>query len=220
MKYAILLLLAAALPVSAQRDFLTTNEVEQIREVQEPNLRLKLYILFARQRMDQFQQLLKKDKKGRSLEARQLLEDYANIIDAMDNVTDDALKRHVSLKEGLDAASAAEKKFLSQLQKIEETPPSDLSLYDTAFKEAIAATNDGIEIAQGDTSARATELAEKEEKEKKESKGIRAAESKGKAGEIAANAEDAPAPDAKPKRKPPTLMRPGEKPPTPGQLPQ
>jgi hypothetical protein len=214
MKYAILLF-AVSLPMLAQRDFLTTNEVEQVREVQEPNLRLKLYILFARQRMDQFQQLLKKDRKGRSLEARQLLEDYANIIDALDNVSDDALKRHVDVKEGLSAVSDAEKKFLAQLRKIEDAPPADLSLFDTAFKEAVEATNDAIELAQGDTSQRATELAEKEEKEKKESKSILAAETKGKPGEVAANSEDAAAPDAKPKRKPPTLMRPGEKPPSP-----
>jgi hypothetical protein len=211
---AAILLIAASTAVCAERDFLTTDEIEKIREAQEPAARLKLYVLFARQRMDQFQQLIKKDKKGRSLEARELLEDYANIIDAMDSVTDDALKRHVPVKEGLDAVASAAKRFLSQVQKVEETPPADLQLYDVAFKEAMAATSDSIDLVQGDTDSRAAELAEKESKEKKESRSILAAED-GKGKPDAEVAATAPADDGKPKRKPPTLMRPGEKPPQP-----
>jgi hypothetical protein len=209
---AILLVAAASAPAFAQRDFLTSSEIDQVREIQEPNARLKLYVLFARQRMDQFQQLMKKDRKGRSLEARQLLEDYANILDALSSVSDDALKRHVEISEGLKAVATAEQKFLAQLQKVDEAPPADLGLYDTAFREALAATSDGIEAAQGDTGARATELAEKEEKEKKETKGIIAAEdSKGNPAQVAAANPDAQPADNKPKRKPPTLLRPGEK---------
>ena len=67
---------ASGIPALAQRDFLTSDEVEKVREAQEPNQRLKLYVLFARQRIDQLQRLLEKEKKGRSLAARELLEDY------------------------------------------------------------------------------------------------------------------------------------------------
>ena len=56
---------------------LTPDEVDKVRQVQEPNARLKLYLLFARQRMDQLQQLFAKEKKGRSIQARELLEDFA-----------------------------------------------------------------------------------------------------------------------------------------------
>jgi hypothetical protein len=41
-------LAVAAAPAFAQREFLTNNEIEKIREAQEPNLRLKTYLLFTR----------------------------------------------------------------------------------------------------------------------------------------------------------------------------
>ena len=43
-------ILANVPPALAQKDFLTENEIEKVREAQVPSDRLKLYALFARQR--------------------------------------------------------------------------------------------------------------------------------------------------------------------------
>ena len=87
----LLIVLLLSLPAFAQKDFLTDTEIDQVRLVQEPVARLKLYLTFAKQRLDQLQSIMAKDRPGRSAEVRQLLADYVSIVDAIDTVSDDAL---------------------------------------------------------------------------------------------------------------------------------
>ena len=203
-------ILASGIPLFAQRDFLTSDEVEKVREAQLPNDRLKLYALLAKQRLDQLQRLLEKEKKGRSLQARELLEDYSSIIDAIDTVSDDALKRGADIAEGTTLVSDSEKRFLAQLQKIKDRAPADLDLYDIALKEAMASTTDSMDLAKEDTGTRAAKLSDEDKKVKQEAEEALAAEdSKGKPVTEAKNGDAKPE-DGKPKRKPPTLLRKGE----------
>jgi glucose-6-phosphate-specific signal transduction histidine kinase len=209
-RFLIFFLLAGAVPAFAQKDFLTSDEIEKVREAQEPNDRLKVYALLARQRLDQLQRLLEKEKKGRSLTARELLEDYSQIIDAIDTVSDDALKRGADIALGAAAVNDAEKRFLGQLQKIKDRAPADLDLYDVALKEALATTSDSMDLAREDSGTRAAKLAAEDKKTKEEAEQVIAAEdSKGKPVEEA-KADGTKTEDGKPKRKPPTLLRKGE----------
>jgi hypothetical protein len=207
MKQLILLFLLC-LPALAQRDFLTSDEADQIRDAQEPNARLQLYVHFARQRIDQVKSLIASSKPGRSALIHDLLEDYANILDAIDTVSDDALKHHKDIAIGTKLVAKTEPEMLKTLEGIQESNPKDITRYDFALKQAIGATNDSMELAGGDLNQRSTEVAEKAAKEKKEieSMSAKTPEEKKEDQKLAA----LPA-DEKPARKPPTLLRPGEK---------
>jgi hypothetical protein len=192
------------------RDFLNTPEVEQIRETQDPNERMALYAKFAKMRVDIVMQVLQKQKPGRSLLIHDTLEDYSHIIEAIDSVADDALRRKIAVDKGMLAVIPAEKDFTERLGKIEEMNPPDLSRYDFVLKQAIDTTNDSLELSMEDSKKRQADLLAVDQKEKKER------ESGMADTEVAdRKKQDAAAADAadKAKKKIPSLYKPGEKPP-------
>ena len=206
MKHGVMLLgLLAAGQLSAQRDFLTADEADQVRLAQDPNDRVRLYLHFAKQRLNIAQNVLAKDKPGRSILVHDALEDFSQIIDAIDTVADDALKRKVNIKEGMAAVSAGEKELLAGLEKIQESQPKDRARYEFVLKQAVETTRDSLEGSQEDLGARAAALQAKEEKEKQE------LESNMQPKDLEAKkAEEKKA--AETKRKAPTLYRKGEQP--------
>ena len=211
MRFGVAVFIAACTvcPILAQdRDFLTPSEVDQVREAQEPNDRLLLYVRFARQRIDLLEQYLAKDKPGRSIFVHNTLEDYSKIIEAIDSVSDDALRHNAPLDKGLLAVTAAEKEFLDKLNKVQESEPRDFDRYKFVLEAAIDATTDSRELALEDTRKRGAELSASDAKEKKEREALMPSK------EVAERKKAGQAEDDQ-KKKVPSLYRPGEKPQTP-----
>jgi len=208
---ASLLLLSATLWGQAQRDFLTADEVDQIRlTAQEPSARLTLYATFARLRVDLIKSALAEEKPGRSGMIHDTLEDYTRIIEAIDTVTDDALKRNLVIDEGVTAVIKAEEEMLADLEKIQESQPKDMARYRFALITAVETTEDSLELFQQDLKTRRRDTITREVEEKKRREALMTP------SEVAtrqAEAKKRQASEAKQQKKAPTLRRKSERPP-------
>jgi negative regulator of replication initiation len=210
MKAIVWCLLAAALqaaPLAAQqRDFLTSDEVDQIREAQEPNARLTLYAKFAKERIAMVKSLVSKEKAGRSILIHDALDDYARIIDAIDDVADQALAKKTDIEKGLGQVTRMEQDALPVLKRVQDTKPKDIERYEFVLKTAIDTTRDSLNLNEGDTTKRAEDVEAREAREKRavrEAMTPKEVESR--------QAEERKAEQQQERRRPPTLMRPGEK---------
>jgi hypothetical protein len=198
--------LVVSLVAQQQRDFLTADEADQVRLAQLPNDRLKLYVHFARQRLDLLQRMFSSQKPGRSALIHDTLEDYSQIIEAIDVVTDDGLKRKVEVNLGVAEVVHAEREMLPILKKFLESQPKDISRYEFSLKLAIETTSDSLDLAQQDLADRYEAVQAKAEKEKKEIESVTQPKD---LEEKKAEEKKAAATDQK-KRKPPSLLKPGE----------
>jgi uncharacterized phage infection (PIP) family protein YhgE len=197
------LFLVAAMPCAAQPDFLRADEIDLVRQAQDPNERLLVYVQFAKDRLVLVDQLLAKEKAGRSTMVHTALSQYSEIIDAMDTVIDDAIRRKVSVDKGMAATTAAQKQMLAALEKVAAGRPPDLERYKLALDQAIETTRDSLDLAMEDLKDRAAEVRAKDAKEQKERESLMRTE------EVQSK-RAAQKKDTEEKKKVPTLRRPGE----------
>lgn len=193
---------------AATRDFLTAEEVDQVRAAQDPNDRVQLYLKFAQSRLAQVKQLLSKERAGRSALIHDLLEDYTGIIDALDTVGDDALRRKIDLTKGITAIVPGQQELLAQLKKFDEGDYADRARYEFVLQDAIDATEDSIELSL-DLSERAREIYALDQKREEERKaGLTSEDAKREASEKKEQEQK------QQQKKAPTLRRPGDPPPS------
>jgi hypothetical protein len=200
----LLLMLLALVPLIAQKDFLTADEADQVRLAQEPNMRLELYVKFAKQRIALLEQLVAKEKAGRSSMIHEVLGEYTKIIETIDVVSDDALRRKLDITAGTKIVAKAAEEMKAKLLAIQNLDLKDRSRYESALATAVETTSDSIELAQMELQERSTEVTAKDAKEKKALEEMLQPKDREEK-----RAEEKKAAEA-PKKKAPTLRRKGE----------
>ena len=195
----LLCFLALAATLAAQSDFLTAGEIDRIREAQEPNARLELYAGFAKERIDLVKNLIAKGKPGRSILIHDALDAYSKILDAMEDVTDDALERRIDVNKGVAAMERVEMAALSELKRIQDGQPKDLDRYAFVLTQAIDTTSDSLDAAREDLGSRMNKILAHQEEQDQERKVAKPSD------------ENKPASPQSTQKKAPTLMRPGER---------
>lgn len=207
MRFAMLFLLAVAFaaPAPAQSDFLTADEADRIREAQEPDLRIGLYLGFARQRMDLLDQLFTQNKVGRSSTIHSFLEQLTSIMETLDVVIDDALRHQKEITTLGDVAKTA-RDIHARLEKHLESNPADLARYKFALETAIETIHDSAELAEEDLRDRIRGVEAKQVEQRKERDAMLTPQAK----EEAKKADEKKAADDTKAKKRPSLLRKGE----------
>ena len=152
-----MMLLVAATAVCARRvhaqqekkDYLTDAEGDRIRDAVTPPERMKLFVIFADDRLKKFQyeldRTLPQSHRGEMLNG--LLNAYQGCIDDAADIISLAVEKRQDARAGVKEMQSKGKEYLATLQKIKEKG-TDLENYKDTLEDAIEGTQDAIRDAQ------------------------------------------------------------------------
>lgn len=151
-KRAILLLLllgtSVAFAQENRRDPLNDLEVDKLRDAaQEPEVRLKLYVEFARTRLDKMQQVHADTKaENRDEGTKAALQDFIDIYDELQDNIDTFADRKDDLRKALKPVIEADTEFGSKLRAFKSSvasSPQEAAKFDFLVGTALSAVDDG-----------------------------------------------------------------------------
>ena len=189
-------------------DFLTDYEVDVLRDKQGVKDRLEAYAKFAQLRLELVEQTLGADEAGRGAKVHRSLKEYASIIQAIDDVIDDALLRNRKMDGALAGLLEAERRLAARLAAVAAEPEEDSWRYEFVLEDAIGITQDSMELLAEDLGDRKRAAVAQDETAKRRQKETMAPERK---REIERERQTEAAATAERERKRPSLLRPGEK---------
>jgi peptidoglycan hydrolase CwlO-like protein len=132
-----------------KKEYLSDEEADKIRDAQTPNLRVKLYLGFAADRLKKFQyeldRTLPQSRRGETLNG--LLNAYAGCIDDAADVISLAVEKQQEIRAGIKEMQSKAKEYLATLEKIQEKG-TDVESYKDTLEDAIEGTKDAINDAQ------------------------------------------------------------------------
>lgn len=141
---AVLVLLGSVLPLSAQkrRDPLNPLEIDQLRDAMlDPEVRLKLYVKFARDRMTKLEQMRADPKTtDRDQQTHDLLQDFLTIYDELNDNIDMYVGRKNDIRKPLRLVIEADTEFQSKLRALKDAgnaDPKEAKPYEFVLADAI-----------------------------------------------------------------------------------
>jgi len=159
-----------------KRDPLSDLEVDKLRDAaQTPDVRLKLYIEFARTRLDHLQQA-KADAKAtdRDRQMQDALQDFIDIYDELNDNVDTFADRDDDLRKALKPVIEADTEFGSKLRAFKASLASsreEFAKYDYLVGTALQAIDDSAKDHRDLLAEQEVKFKDKKEKPHKERNG-------------------------------------------------
>ena len=170
---SLLVLFSSFVCAQHKRDPLTESEVDQLRETaQEPDKRLKLMVKFARARMLAIDQLRSDPKlaQGRGEKIHDLLEDFMNLMDEIDDNVDNYSSKQSDIRKSLKELVEADTDFQLKLRTLKDAAKSDSKVvdevkeYEFVLDNTLEAVNQSVDNARKTLDEQNEEFAKKKKK--------------------------------------------------------
>jgi hypothetical protein len=160
---AVLLLISAVVAAGqlGRRDPLTEPEIDKVRDAaQLPEARLKLYIEFARARLDKLAEIHSEQKaQDRNKRTREALEDFLGVYDELNTNVDTYADRGSDLRKALKPVIEADTEFGAKLRAFQ----SSLAATPEEAREDELLLGSALEAVDGGVKEHRQLLAEQEE---------------------------------------------------------
>jgi hypothetical protein len=137
-------------PALAQDDYLTSGEVSAVRDAQEPDKRMILWMDLAQRRIDAVKKAVDtfKPQAGRAIQAA--LDEYIHIMESLDSTIQDARERRVPLDKGLKDVETRASLYLNYLRTLNSEAIPGFDDFKYTLEEALDMTRDELaEVAKG-----------------------------------------------------------------------
>jgi hypothetical protein len=138
----------AATPQAPQKDYLSIQESEKIRDAETTNERIKLFVTFADDRLKKFQYELEHpsiNKHPDMLNA--LLNGYVGCVDDAADLIQLGVEKQENIRLGVDLMATRTKEFLDTLNKI-SAAGAEVEIYKDNLDDAIEGTRDALKDAE------------------------------------------------------------------------
>jgi hypothetical protein len=127
-----------------QKDYLSPLESDKIRDAENTNERLKLFITFADDRLKKFQYELQHPSSNRHGELlNALMNGYVGCLDDAADLMQLGIEKQENIRAGIDLMSTRSKEFLEALNKI-AADKIEIDIYKDNLDDAIEGTKDAI----------------------------------------------------------------------------
>lgn len=146
-----LMLLAAANTIAQQqqKDYLSALEADKIRDAETTNDRVKLFLMFADDRLKKFQYELEHPSGTQHVDMlNSLLNAYGGCVDDAADLIQLGMEKQENIRAAIDLMSSQSKSFLAVLEKLSAAGGTDLEAYKSNLDDAIEGTRDAMNEAQ------------------------------------------------------------------------
>jgi hypothetical protein len=133
---------------SAQKDYLSAVEADKIRDAENTNERIHLFLTFAEDRLKKFQYELQHPSSNKHPEMlNALMNAYVGCVDDAADLIQLGIEKQENIRKGIDLMVSRSKEFLEILTKI-SSEGAEIDIYKDNLDDAIEGTRDAMNDAE------------------------------------------------------------------------